>query len=114
MADRAPRTAQPCASVGVSRTGRSDAGAEAQRRRSVAFPGVTPEEFRAAGYELIDLIADYLEGVGERRIVPDIEPGEVRAMLPEHPPTAPEGWPAVISSQCWPPSLLRKTPWWFC
>lgn len=58
---------------------------------------MTPEEFRRDGHALIDLIAEYLEGVGERRIVPDIEPGDVRAMLPEHPPTAPESWEAVMA-----------------
>ncbi len=57
---------------------------------------MTPDDFRTHGYELIDMIADYLEGVGEHRIVPDVEPGEVRAMLPEHPPTEPESWADVI------------------
>jgi aromatic-L-amino-acid decarboxylase len=56
---------------------------------------VTPEEFRHNGYEMIDLIADYLEGVEDRRIVPDIEPGDIRALLPEHPPAEPESWDAV-------------------
>lgn len=56
---------------------------------------MTPEEFRQAGYELIDLVADYLAGVGDRPVVPDIQPGDVRAMLPEHPPAAPEPWSAV-------------------
>ena len=56
---------------------------------------VTPDEFRRHGYELIDLVADYLEHTDERRIVPAIEPGDVRAMLPEHPPDAPEPWEAV-------------------
>ena len=56
---------------------------------------MTPDEFRRAGHELIDLVADYLAGVGDRPIVPDIQPGDVRAMLPEHPPTTPESWSAV-------------------
>ena len=64
-------------------------------RRSLSSPGVTPEEFRAAGYELIDLIVDYLEGVDEQRITPDVEPGDVRAMLPEHPPESVESWATV-------------------
>ena len=58
---------------------------------------MTPEDFRKHGYELIDLIADYLDGVGDQRIMPDIEPGDVRAMLPEHPPTEPETWDAVMA-----------------
>ena len=57
---------------------------------------MTPDEFRRAGYELIDLIADYLDtGVAERPVLDSVEPGAVRAMLPEHPPTAPETWDAV-------------------
>ncbi len=56
---------------------------------------MTPEEFRDAGHELIDLIADYLDHLEERPIAPDIVPGDVRAMLPEHPPTRPEPWSAV-------------------
>ncbi|MEO6652050.1 MAG: pyridoxal-dependent decarboxylase [Ilumatobacteraceae bacterium] len=58
---------------------------------------MTPEDFRTNGYELIDMIAEYLEHVGERRIVPDIEPGDVRSMLPEHPPTEPETWAEVMA-----------------
>jgi aromatic-L-amino-acid decarboxylase len=58
---------------------------------------VTPDEFRASGYELVDLIAEYLETVGDRRIIPDIEPGGVRAQLPEHPPQEPEPWNAVMA-----------------
>jgi aromatic-L-amino-acid decarboxylase len=56
---------------------------------------VTPDEFRRAGHELIDLIAEYLAGVGDRPVVPDVAPGDVRAMLPEHPPTEPEPWSTV-------------------
>lgn len=57
---------------------------------------MTPDEFRTAGHELIDWIAEYLETVGQRRIVPAIEPGAVRAQLPEHPPAEPEPWAAVL------------------
>ncbi|CAN5717952.1 pyridoxal-dependent decarboxylase [soil metagenome] len=48
------------------------------------------DEFRAAGRELIDWIADYIGGVGERPVTPDVEPGDVLARLPDHPPAAPE------------------------
>ena len=58
---------------------------------------MTPDEFRRNGHEMIDLIAHYLESIEDRRIVPEIEPGDVRAMLPEHPPSEPEAWDAVIA-----------------
>jgi len=51
-------------------------------------PAVTPDEFRVAGHELIDWIADYRERLAERRVGPDVAPGEIRAMLPAHPPSS--------------------------
>jgi aromatic-L-amino-acid decarboxylase len=77
---------------------------------------VTPDEFRKHGFELIDMIADYLEGVGEKRIVPDIDPGDVRAMLPEHPPSEPETWDAVMADveQIVVPTITHwQHPNWF-
>ena len=53
---------------------------------------MTPAEFRQYGHELIDLIADYQANVGDQRVLPDVIPGGVRAMLPEHPPAAPDSW----------------------
>ncbi|MEQ8436305.1 MAG: pyridoxal-dependent decarboxylase [Ilumatobacter fluminis] len=59
---------------------------------------MTPDEFRRAGHELIDLIADYLDhGVEAHSVLDRVAPGDVRAMLPEHPPIEPEPWEAVRS-----------------
>ncbi|MGI9644164.1 MAG: pyridoxal-dependent decarboxylase [Ilumatobacteraceae bacterium] len=58
---------------------------------------MTPDEFREHGHQLIDWIADYLEGVATHRVTPDVEPGDVRAQLPEHPPTEPEPFAAVLA-----------------
>src|SRR3954452_13660307 len=57
---------------------------------------VTPDEFRKHGYQLIDWIADYLEHVEQYPVSADVQPGDVRAMLPEHPPTAPESFDDVM------------------
>jgi aromatic-L-amino-acid decarboxylase len=56
---------------------------------------VTPEEFRRAGHELIEWIADYVEGAGRYPVSPEVKPGEVRSRLPTSPPTAPESWDDV-------------------
>jgi aromatic-L-amino-acid decarboxylase len=59
---------------------------------------VTPEEFRRAGHELVDWVAEYLADVADRPVSPVspvVEPGDVRARLPEHPPATPEPWAAV-------------------
>lgn len=74
--------------------GRSGIQSAQQRRERY---DMTPEEFRRHGHELIDWIANYLESVDDQRIVPNIEPGDVRASLPEHPPSEPESWPAVMA-----------------
>ena len=58
---------------------------------------MTPEEFRNNGYALIDWITDYIEGV-ERYPVsnPSLQPGDIRAGLPAHPPVSKEPFTAVL------------------
>jgi len=58
---------------------------------------VNGEEFRARGHELIDWIAEYLDSLEDRRVAPAVEPGDVRSMLPAHPPDEPEPWSAVLA-----------------
>jgi len=65
---------------------------------------------------MIDLIADYRETVGERPVAPDIAPGDVRAMLPAHPPTEPEPWldvAADIERVVMPTITHWQHPGWF-
>lgn len=45
-----------------------------------------PEEFRAAGKQLIDWIADYYEQVGKYPVMSKAAPGEIRATLPAEAP----------------------------
>ncbi len=49
---------------------------------------MTPEEFRQAGHQLIDWIADYRQQIPEMPVRAQVEPGEVRRSLPDTPPTA--------------------------
>lgn len=92
---------------------------------------MTPEEFRHHAHTLVDWMADYLRDVGERRIVPEIEPGAVRRSLPPTPPAAGEpferiaadfrtlilpgmthwnhpGWFAYFPANHSPPSILAE------
>jgi aromatic-L-amino-acid decarboxylase len=52
-------------------------------------------EFRSRGHELIDWIADHIESVEHLPVAPAVQPGDVRAQLPSHPPASPEPWEAV-------------------
>ncbi len=44
------------------------------------------EEFRRLGYQLVDWVADYREGLAGRPVMSQVEPGEVRAAFPVRPP----------------------------
>jgi aromatic-L-amino-acid decarboxylase len=57
---------------------------------------MTPEEFRQAGRQVIDWIADYYERVGEFPVMSQVETGEVRAKLPPHPPLDRESFDTVM------------------
>ncbi len=59
--------------------------------------GVTPEEFRRAGYQLVDWIAGYLDTIEELPVTPDVGPGDVIRQLPEHAPTEVEPFAAVLA-----------------
>jgi aromatic-L-amino-acid decarboxylase len=48
---------------------------------------MTPEEFRSAGYQLIDWIADYRATAAEQRVRADVKPGEVASWWPDEPPS---------------------------
>jgi aromatic-L-amino-acid/L-tryptophan decarboxylase len=58
---------------------------------------VTPDEFRTHGHDLIDWIADYIGDVEQRPVGSIVQPGAIRAQLPEHPPTEPEPFESVMA-----------------
>ncbi|MCP4602924.1 MAG: aspartate aminotransferase family protein [Proteobacteria bacterium] len=44
------------------------------------------ESFRKFGHELVDWVADYLDGIGEYPVCSKVEPGEIRKQIPNRPP----------------------------
>jgi aromatic-L-amino-acid decarboxylase len=58
---------------------------------------MNPEEFRKAGYRIIDWIADYRAGVESRPVMAQTSPGETKAKLPSSPPQQPESFDAIVS-----------------
>src|SRR4051794_36696206 len=57
---------------------------------------MTPEEFRAAGHQIVDWIADYRATVGSRPVMARTEPGEVKNQLPAQPPEQPESFASIV------------------
>jgi aromatic-L-amino-acid decarboxylase len=57
---------------------------------------MTPEEFRRAGHELIDWIADYRATVREHPVMSRSAPGHIKSQLPACPPASPESFASIM------------------
>ena len=89
------------------------------------------EAFRQHGHAMVDWLADYFRDLEQRRVVPEVRPGEIRAALPTSAPESGEpfedifadferqilpgmshwghpGWFAYFPSNGSPPSLLAE------
>ncbi|CAI4233390.1 unnamed protein product [Auanema sp. JU1783] len=53
-------------------------------------------QFRRYGKETVDYIADYMETIHKRRVVPAIEPGYLKDLIPSDAPDKAESWQTVI------------------
>lgn len=58
--------------------------------------GMSTTEFRKYGKEVVDYIVDYIENIQKRRVVPAIEPGYLRNLLPDRAPQHAEAFEDVI------------------
>lgn len=66
-------------------------------RAQRALGDMGAEDFRAAAHRVADMVADYLEQLESYRVLPDIEPGAVKARLPALPPAQPEALDAILA-----------------
>ncbi|CAG2172287.1 unnamed protein product [Oppiella nova] len=53
-------------------------------------------EFRSAAKQLVDYIADYIENIRERDVLPSVKPGYIRELIPETAPEDGEEWSAIF------------------
>ena len=58
---------------------------------------MSPEEFRALGYRLVERVAEFLGSLPSRRVTPGESPREIRAVLGDHP--LPEC--GTSANSCW-------------
>ena len=54
------------------------------------------EEFPFRAKEVVDYVASYLENIRQRRPLPNVEPGYLKALVPETAPDDPEKWEDVF------------------
>ena len=57
---------------------------------------MTPDEFRRHGHEVVDWIADYYAGIESYPVLSRVEPGQLRASLPSHPPAKGEPFDTIL------------------
>ena len=58
---------------------------------------MTPDEFRRYGREVIDWIADYYERVESLPVLAQVQPGEIRGLLPAQPPESGEAFADILA-----------------
>ena len=57
---------------------------------------MTPDEFRAAGHQLIDWIADYRSTLESQPVMAQTAPGAIQAQVPAAPPQRAEAFEAIL------------------
>ena len=66
--------------------------------RSGLITGDMPtEEFRKYGHQLVDWVADYLRDIDRYPVLPNIQPGDIRRLLPQQPPQTAEPMSEIIA-----------------
>ena len=58
---------------------------------------VTPEEFRRRGQQVVNWIADYMEGVEKYPVASRVVPGEIRSRLPKSPPNVGDAFEFILA-----------------
>lgn len=53
-------------------------------------------EFRRCAKEMVDYVADYLDTIRDRPVLPDVQPGFMRHLIPDSAPEKPEDWKDIL------------------
>ncbi|VDN12552.1 unnamed protein product [Dibothriocephalus latus] len=54
------------------------------------------EGMRVQCTRAVQMSADYLQGIAKHRVFPQVEPGYLRPLLPQAPPSEPEPWDRIF------------------
>ena len=75
----------------------SAATADLDAAQLTGLNDMDPASFREAAHAAVDIMADYLEGVRDRSVMPPVEPGSLRPLFPEVPPESPESMATILA-----------------
>jgi aromatic-L-amino-acid decarboxylase len=56
-----------------------------------------PASFRASAHAAVDIMADYLETIRDRPVMPNVEPGTLRPLFEQTPPESPEPMSTILA-----------------
>jgi aromatic-L-amino-acid/L-tryptophan decarboxylase len=65
--------------------------------QATGLTDMDPEAFRAAGHDVVDVIADYLAAVERHPVFPNVEPGALRPLFAASPPEEPDKLDAILA-----------------
>jgi aromatic-L-amino-acid/L-tryptophan decarboxylase len=68
---------------------------DAQQR--TGLNDMDPEDFRVAAHAAVDIMADYLRSLGDRPVMPGVEPGSLRPLFAQAPPESPEPMATILA-----------------
>ncbi|EFX64462.1 hypothetical protein DAPPUDRAFT_19266, partial [Daphnia pulex] len=54
------------------------------------------QQFRAAAHQMIDYVIDYLDNIRNRRVLPIVQSGYLRGLIPEEAPEQGETWQSIF------------------
>ncbi|KAF1762320.1 hypothetical protein GCK72_010582 [Caenorhabditis remanei] len=55
-----------------------------------------PVKLRIEGKKMIEIVANYWEEIRHRKPIPDVKPGYLNKLVPEHPPKTTETWETIL------------------
>lgn len=55
------------------------------------------KQFKEFAKDMVDYIGDYMENIRDRRVLPTVEPGYIRPLLPDGAPETPDKWQDVMA-----------------
>jgi aromatic-L-amino-acid decarboxylase len=70
---------------------------ELDAQQTSGLNDMDPESFRSAAHAAVDIMADYLETVRDRPVMPNVEPGSLRPLFAQTPPESPESIGAILA-----------------
>lgn len=67
------------------------------------------KQFREFGKTMVDYIADYTENLRDRNVLPSVEPGYLKNLVPDEAPEKSENWQELLKDveKCIMPGVSR-------